>query len=425
MVFAGEVYPDAARSASCASGSPTWTWNLYGPTETNVCTYYKVERASAGRSDDPDRPRVRQHGGLRCGGRWRSGRGRAGGRALRTGSHGDEGLLGPARQDPRRSSFPTPCRICSDLVYRTGDLVMLDPTATTDFLGRRDHQIKSRGYRIELGDVESALSTHPDLDESAVVSVPHDEWGSAIVAWVTPRDGVEVTEVDVRRHVAGRLPSYMVPTSIRIVEQLPKTSTGKVDRPLLTERAKEPRLVGSSRFARDVPARYGCSRRIEIGRGMTNTIAVLRDFLVNDSNQPVDAAELDRSSDLLEEGILDSLSLMVLVDFLSRALLHRVRRRRGDPREFQVAWKRSRHSWRERSKEGADQMRGTLRVAFVGSPDLRELLLGDPGADPRRALTSALSTATHMELSELPPKGWTSTLGSLRSDGTTTLSMCW
>jgi acyl-CoA synthetase (AMP-forming)/AMP-acid ligase II len=61
---------------------------------------------------------------------------------------------------------------------------------------------------------------------------------------VTPRDGVEVTEVEVRRHVAGRLPSYMVPASIRIVERLPKTSTGKVDRPLLTERAKEVRLTG-------------------------------------------------------------------------------------------------------------------------------------------------------------------------------------
>ena len=59
---------------------------------------------------------------------------------------------------------------------------------------------------------------------------------------------------------------------------------------------------------------------------MTNTIAVLRDFLLNNSNQPVDADELDRSSDLLEEGVLDSLSLMVLVNFLSRALLHRVRR---------------------------------------------------------------------------------------------------
>ena len=63
-------------------------------------------------------------------------------------------------------------------------------------------------------------------------------------------------------------------------------------------------------------------------------------------------------------------------------------------------------------------MRGTLRVAFVGSPDLRELLLGDPGADPGRAHTSTLSTTPHMELSELPPQGWTSTLGSLRSDGT-------
>ena len=63
-------------------------------------------------------------------------------------------------------------------------------------------------------------------------------------------------------------------------------------------------------------------------------------------------------------------------------------------------------------------MRGTLRVAFVGSPDLRELLLGDPGAHPRRAHTSMLSTTSHMELSELPPQGWTSTLSSLRSDGT-------
>jgi acyl-CoA synthetase (AMP-forming)/AMP-acid ligase II len=137
---------------------------------------------------------------------------------------------------------PDPRSYLSDLVYRTGDLVVLQPDGFYHFLGRRDHQIKSRGYRIELGDVESALFTHPDLDESAVVSVPHDEWGSAIVAWVKPRDGVEVTEVDVRRHVAGRLPSSMVPMSIRVVEQLPKTSTGKIDRPLLTERAKELRL---------------------------------------------------------------------------------------------------------------------------------------------------------------------------------------
>ena len=64
-------------------------------------------------------------------------------------------------------------------------------------------------------------------------------------------------------------------------------------------------------------------------------------------------------------------------------------------------------------------MPGTLRVAFVGSPDLRGLLLEDPDADPERALTSSLSTSRHMELSQLPPQGWTSTLVSLRSNGVT------
>jgi acyl-CoA synthetase (AMP-forming)/AMP-acid ligase II len=72
-----------------------------------------------------------------------------------------------------------------------------------------------------------------------VVAVPHEGWGSAIVAWVALRDGAAMEEIDVKRHVAHHLPNYMVPASVRMVDELPKTSTGKIDRALLTERAKE------------------------------------------------------------------------------------------------------------------------------------------------------------------------------------------
>jgi L-proline---[L-prolyl-carrier protein] ligase len=243
VVFAGEVYPTPALRELRERVPHADLWNLYGPTETNVCTYYKVEQVPP---DDRTIPigracsntevfAVAADGGT-------AGVGQEGELYVR-GATVMKGYWG----QPAKSAevlVPDPLSSLPDPVYRTGDLVKLEPDGNYRFLGRRDHQIKSRGYRIELGDVESALSTHPGLDESAVVSVPHDEWGSAIVAWVTPRDGVEVTEVEVRRHVAGRLPSYMVPASIRIVERLPKTSTGKVDRPLLTERAKELRLTG-------------------------------------------------------------------------------------------------------------------------------------------------------------------------------------
>lgn len=243
VVFAGEVYPTPALRELRERIPHAEFWNLYGPTETNVCTYYKVEQLPPdeetipiGRTCsnttvfavDPD------------------------GRAAGVGQEGELYVRGATVMkgywgQPAKSAevlVPDPLSHPSDLVYRTGDLVKLRPDGNYQFLGRRDHQIKSRGYRIELGDIESALSTHLDLDESVVVSVPHDEWGCAVVAWVTPRDGVEVTEIGIRRHLASRLPKYMVPASIRVVEQLPKTSTGKIDRPLLTERAKELRFSG-------------------------------------------------------------------------------------------------------------------------------------------------------------------------------------
>ena len=81
----------------------------------------------------------------------------------------------------------------------------------------------------------TALSTHPALAAGVAVAVPHEEWGKAVVALVVPRDGLAVNESEVRRHVARRLPRYMVPWQVRVVEDLPRTSTGKVDRQTVAE----------------------------------------------------------------------------------------------------------------------------------------------------------------------------------------------
>jgi acyl-coenzyme A synthetase/AMP-(fatty) acid ligase len=104
------------------------------------------------------------------------------------------------------------------------------PDGDFDFLGRRDHQIKSRGYRIELGEIESALSAHPSLAEAVAVAVPHEEWGTAVVACVVPQAGATPSTNDVKRHLASRLPRYMVPSTVLVVPSLPRTSNGKIDR---------------------------------------------------------------------------------------------------------------------------------------------------------------------------------------------------
>ena len=124
-----------------------------------------------------------------------------------------------------------------DVAYRTGNLVRLRPDGEYEFLGRRDHQIKSRGYRMELGDIEAALAANPAFLESAAVAVPHPDWGTAVIAWVVPRNGAEITERTVRSHVAGLLPRYMVPARVEVVDALPRTSNGKVNRQQLNDRS--------------------------------------------------------------------------------------------------------------------------------------------------------------------------------------------
>ena len=95
--------------------------------------------------------------------------------------------------------------------------------------------IKSRGYRIELGEVEAAIYGHGSIKEAAVVAIPDELIGNRLKAFVVFHESNGSSVNDVKAYCAQKLPSYMVPETIEVLDELPKTSTGKVNRPMLAK----------------------------------------------------------------------------------------------------------------------------------------------------------------------------------------------
>jgi amino acid adenylation domain-containing protein len=236
ILFAGEVFPQKYLKQLAELVPNVELYNLYGPTETNVCTYYRVDRTLLPAMD-----------------RLPIGRACANtevlaideqDRTVGVGGVGELYVRGPGVTpgywgDPEKTA-----RMCvpnrfqpnfEEKLYRTGDLVSPDQNGDYYFLGRRDSQIKSRGYRIELGEIEAALLSHAGVCEAAAVAIPDEEIGNRIKAFVAPHESVSLTAVELQRHCATRVPRYMIPELIELCEGLPKTSTGKIDRVRLAQ----------------------------------------------------------------------------------------------------------------------------------------------------------------------------------------------
>ncbi|MCA1726892.1 MAG: amino acid adenylation domain-containing protein [Actinobacteria bacterium] len=236
IVFAGEVFPTPylRRFAALVPGAGLHNW--YGPTETNVCTYHVVRDVPA--SDDPipiGRACENYHCFAVTPAGLEAGVGEEGELYVR-GSGVMQGYWG----HPDRTAealVPDPLGRYADRCYRTGDLVVLQDDGGFRFLGRRDHQIKTRGYRVELGEVEAAVYAHDAVREAVVVAVPDERIGHALVAFVVTHEGAELSPAALKKHVSERLPRYMVPGTVRFSDELPKTSTGKIDRQSLTKEA--------------------------------------------------------------------------------------------------------------------------------------------------------------------------------------------
>ncbi len=229
VLFAGEVFPTKYLSRIMKALPHVEFANLFGPTETNVCTFYRVPEAPPengppvliGRAIAGVETTVMDDDGV----------------PVATGKAGELWVRGPTVMQgywPSRTAATDP----GAGVYRTGDIVRETGSGDYEFIGRRDSQIKSRGYRIELGDIEAAMLTHPGILECAVIPVPDDLVTNRITVSVVKAE--TLTEEEIRRYLAELLPRYMVPESFDYLDRLPKTSTGKIDRQRLIRKRLTP-----------------------------------------------------------------------------------------------------------------------------------------------------------------------------------------
>jgi amino acid adenylation domain-containing protein len=233
IIFAGEVFPVKHLTRLMAELPGARYLNWYGPTETNVCTSFKVPVAAGDELAGPVPI------GKACANTDVFAVTSDGRRVSRPGDEGELYVRGPAlmrgywgqpdktRQvlvlNPFQDAYDEPA-------YRTGDLVTVDEQGNYVFLGRRDGMVKTRGYRVELGEVEAALYAHPAIREAVVLPMPDEILGSRLRAVISANGSGGLTRQEVLEHCLRRLPGYMVPDVVEFREALPRTSTGKVDR---------------------------------------------------------------------------------------------------------------------------------------------------------------------------------------------------
>jgi thioesterase domain-containing protein/acyl carrier protein len=121
-------------------------------------------------------------------------------------------------------------------LYQTGDIVRFLPDGTLEFLGRRDHQVKIRGYRIELGEIEALILAYPGVRDAVVVVNESLSGEKRLIAYVVAQENVTLAKEKIRTTLKDQLPDYMIPTTISIIDELPVTANGKVDRAALAQR---------------------------------------------------------------------------------------------------------------------------------------------------------------------------------------------
>ena len=226
IIFAGEPFPiKHLRRLFEHWSSPSIRYlNLYGPTETNVCTFYEVKEIDAertkpvpiGRACSGDQVWAVKSDGTRA-------------------NYSEEGELLVSGPTVLLGYWGRPPH--GDKPYPTGDIVKLQEDGNYEYIGRRDHMVKVRGHRIELGDIEAALDENADIQEVAVV-VSGSGVDARLVAFIVSKTDTPPTLLEIKRHCAERLPRYMIVDDVHVISALPRTRNGKVNRLKLVEDAE-------------------------------------------------------------------------------------------------------------------------------------------------------------------------------------------
>jgi amino acid adenylation domain-containing protein len=230
VAFAGEEYPvRRLRLLGAVLPQGTALYNLYGPTETNVCTYHRLgagDLAGGAAKAVPIGMACPYASTVLLGSDGHlSAAGETTGELCVAGSSVMRGYWRDAEKTAL-SMFESG----GVQYYRTGDIVRSDTSGQYTFVGRVDGMVKVKGHRIELGEIEAVLEGRPDVREAVCLVVPGPADMVRLVALVTAAPEARPEERSLRRYCRDHLPGYMVPECIKTVAALRYTSTGKVDR---------------------------------------------------------------------------------------------------------------------------------------------------------------------------------------------------
>ena len=216
ILFAGEIFPIKQFKQLKSFWQQPDYYNLYGPTETNVCTFYKLPKVLAdeieafpiGKDCEFARTKVDENKEL-----WVSGKSVALGYWNRLKLTAERFV-----QDESGRKW-----------FKTGDVVHLDEAGNYVFEGRKDRMVKRRGFRIELDEIEQAFQKHEALAQAAVVAISSDNSLTIKLFYLPKEQEIAPTEMDLRMYCRQVLPPYMMPDVFVMMEEFPKTSTHKVN----------------------------------------------------------------------------------------------------------------------------------------------------------------------------------------------------
>jgi acyl-coenzyme A synthetase/AMP-(fatty) acid ligase len=227
VLFAGEVFPvKHLRLLKNLLPKPRY-FNLYGPTETNVCTYFEIPSTIP---EDQTKPFPI---GETCA-HYRIKVVDERGQEVGIGQMGELIAGGPGVMQgywnlPEKTANAFLVDSAGQRWYKTGDIVVQNQDGNYLYISRRDRMVKKRGYRVELGEIEAGLYSHPDVKEAAVIAVSNEENGVQIKAFLSFRGEKTPSRIELKRFCADTLPTYMIPDFFSFQDSLPKTSTNKID----------------------------------------------------------------------------------------------------------------------------------------------------------------------------------------------------
>lgn len=237
VMYAGEPFPTPQLRKLQAALPKTRISNIYGPTETNIITYYWIDEIPEDDSPIPlgdvvedteiivvseDNKRIcepNEMGELWC---------RGGTVTL--------GYLGMPEKTKEHLVL-SPFHKYPAMFWRTGDFGFRDESGCLHYKGRKDHMVKVKGYRIELGEVESAISANENIDEFVVVAVVDEKYSNRLYCFYSLLKDKSLTEEEIKAFLKQKIPEYMIPFKFIFKDVLPKTSSGKVDRVALANEA--------------------------------------------------------------------------------------------------------------------------------------------------------------------------------------------